>query len=165
MQLLDKTPRLSARAAAAVLVLSVVILLATCAVGYNFALAAGPEDSQTSGASQPNLSGVWTGQIKERGPDGAIKGRSSLYLRIQQSGEQIIGIIGDTEQTTSSMENVALSGNHLKFSAKAPGGPKGPVTWAVELDVNGDVMEGQGRAFRSADNHGWGGEIKLSRNK
>jgi len=63
------------------------------------------------------------------------------------------------------VENVILSGSHLKFSAGAPEGPKGPVLWTLELDVKGDAMEGTGHAFRGTDSHSWDVEIKLTRNK
>ncbi|PYX94705.1 MAG: hypothetical protein DMG67_00905 [Acidobacteria bacterium] len=164
MQLLDKTPRLSARAAGAVFAFSFLLLFATCVVGYSFALTPGQDASQSSAAGQPNLSGVWTGRLEEKLPDGRV-GHGSLYLRLQQSGDQITGIVGDTQTTTSPVENVILSGSHLKFSAGAPGGPKGPVLWTLELNVKGDAMEGTGRAFRGTDNHSWDVEIKLTRNK
>lgn len=163
MQLLDRTPRLNARAAGAVFAFSTLILFATCLAGYNFALAAGPEDAPGFVSSQ-DISGVWLGQLSENLPDGRV-GHGSLYLRLQQSPAQVTGVAGDREATASPIENVVLSGKHLTFSVTAPGGSKGTVLWTVELDANGDVMEGKGHAFRSSDNHTWDVEIKLARNK
>jgi hypothetical protein len=166
MQLLDKKPRLKPRIATAVLAVSILTISATCVVGYAFALAPSPQHPG-SAAAPLDLSGVWTGNITERGSDGAIKGHSSLFLRIQQRGEEITGQIGDTEAHASPLEHVVRSGNHLSFSTTIPGDPtvpKGPIVWTAELDVKGDSLEGWGHAFRSSDNHSWGGQIKLTRN-
>lgn len=161
MQLVDRKPRLKPRAATAVLVVSILAVCATCVLGYNLALAAGPQGSH-SAAGQPDLSGVWIGDITERGSDGARKGHSSLFLRIQQRGDEITGQIGDTEAHTTPLEHVVLSWNHLSFSATTFGDR--PIVWTLELDVKGDSLEGWGHAFRSSDNHSWGGQIKLTRN-
>lgn len=161
MQLLDRKPRLKPRAATAVLAVSFLTVSATCVLGYNFALAAGPQGSRST-AGQSDLSGVWTGDITERGSDGATKGHSSLCLRIQQRGNEITGQIGDKEPPTTPLEHVVLSWNHLSFSATTSGDR--PIVWTLELDVKGDSLEGWGHAFRSSDNHSWGGQIKLMRN-
>ncbi|HZR28199.1 MAG TPA: M56 family metallopeptidase [Terriglobales bacterium] len=164
MQLIDKTPRLTARAAAGVLTVSIVILLATCAVGYNFALAAGREDAASSATGQPNVSGIWAGQLSEKLPDGRV-GHGTLYLHLEQNGDKVTGVGGDTEAHATPMQNIILNGNHMKFTATATGGPKGSVNWTVDLDIKGDVMEGRGHAFRSADNHSWDVDIRLARSK
>lgn len=161
MQLLDKTPRLGAQRAAVMLAFGLLLLFATCVVGYSSALT--PEHNASP--AQTNLNGVWTGGIEERTPEGVVKGRSSLYLRLQEDAGKLSGVVGDTEAAASPVENAALQGSHLKFSAVAAGGPKGSVTWTLDLDVKGDEMSGKGHAFRAADKHSWDADVRLSRNK
>lgn len=163
MQLLHRTPRLVACAAGSIFAPSVLILFATCLTGYPCALAAQREDAPNFASSQ-GMSGVWDGQLSEKMADGRV-GHSSLYLRLQQSGGQLSGVAGDSAATASPIENVVLSGKHLKFSMTTPQGPEGRVLWRIELDVHGDAMEGKGRALRSSDNHAWDVDILLARNK
>jgi hypothetical protein len=163
MQLLDQRPRLNPRAAAALLTLSIVVLFAACVVSYSFAFA--PGDNASQGAAAPaDVSGVWSGKLSEKLPDGRI-GHGDLCLRLEQKGDKVTGVACNTEAHPEPLKEVVLTGNHLKFLATANGGPKGSVLWTVDLGVKGDVMEGKGHAFRSADNHSWDVEIRLERSK
>ena len=156
MQFLNRTPHPNTRET--VFALSILIFFTTCLIGYNSAHAAGREDAPGP-ASSLDISGVWLGQLSEKMPDGRV-GHGSLYLRLQQEGDHISGVAGASRATASPIENVVLSGKHLKFSLTTPG-----VLHRMELDANGDAMEGKGHAFRSSDNHAWDFEIKLARNK
>jgi len=159
MQLLDQRPRLSARAADAAFAFTVVLLFVTCVASYNFALTPGDSGSQSSPAGRPNVSGVWTGNVSEKLPDGRI-GHGALELHLEQNGDRVTG-----EANSEPIENVVLRGNHLKFSTYATGGPKGRILWTLDLEVKGDVIQGKAHAFRSADNHSWDVDVNLEKNK
>lgn len=163
MQLFERRPRLSVRDAIATFALGTLIFLATDLPGYDSALAAERENAPGF-ASSRDLSGVWRGELSENMPDGTV-GHGSLYLRLRQSGDQMSGVAGDSEATLSPVENLVLSGNHLQFSVTTAGDPESRVLLKVELDVNGDAMEGKGHALRRSDNHAWNVEIKLARSK
>jgi len=119
MRLLCRTPRLNARPAQSVFVLSMLIFFAVCATGHNSALAVQREFAPDS-ASTRDISGVWIGQLSERLADGRV-GHGTLYLRLQQSGAQISGVAGDRKKTTLSIEDVVLSGKHLNFLVTSSG--------------------------------------------
>lgn len=163
MRLLDKTTRLNARAGEAALALTILLVLGTCLIGYTFALGAQREGAPGAGTSA-DISGVWVGQLSEKMADGRI-GHGSLYLRLRQDGTHISGVAGDTEASASSIENPELNGKQLKLSVGTPRGPQGGVRLKLELEANGDAMEGKGHFFRSTDNHAWDVEIKLARRK
>jgi beta-lactamase regulating signal transducer with metallopeptidase domain len=164
MQLLDKRARLNARAAAAVFALSVFLLFATCLVGYSFALTPGDSSSQSEGG-RVNVSGVWHGTLSEKLPDGRV-GHGTVCLRLEQNGDKVTGIGCDTEANANTeLKEGTLNGNHLRFLATATGAPKGSILWTIEVNVKGDIMEGKGHAFRSADNHSWDVDIRFERGK
>lgn len=157
MQFLEDTAHLKARATAAVFVLGLLIALAVVVTAK--------AGSTSAATGQPNIGGVWSGKLVERDADGNPKSHSTLYLRLDQSSNAIKGVIGENEASASPIDGVVLTGNHLRFTAHAAGGPKGPVTWVLDLDVaaQGDEMTGHGHAFRKADNHSWDAEARFSR--
>lgn len=119
--------------------------------------------STDKGSGQPTITGVWSGELVQKDASGNPASSGDLYLRLEQSANGIKGVIGENEATASPIEDATLAGNHLKFTAQAPGGPKGPVTWVLDLDVQGNEMTGHGHAFRKGDNHSWNAEAKFSR--
>jgi hypothetical protein len=163
MQLPVKRPRLNARAAQAIFALSIFVFFASWLGGDRFAVAAASQDTPGAANSQ-DIGGVWIGQLSEKMADGRV-GHGSLYVRLRQKGADISGVAGDSAASASPIENAVLSGKHLKFSVTTPGSPQGGVQLKVELDANGDAMEGKGHALRNSDNHTWDVEIKLARNK
>jgi hypothetical protein len=159
MQFLDNAPYRNTK----IFLFSLVMLLALGVFGFSLAVA---KSSSTNAATgQASINGVWAGEIIERDTDGNPKSHGTLYLRLEQSGNGIKGVIGENEASASPIESAALVGNHLKFSAQAPGGPKGPVTWILDLNIQGDEMTGKGHAFRKADNHSWDADARFLRQK
>lgn len=158
MQFLNKNiSQLKGRTVAAVLVWGLVVFVALGVAG---------KAGSTNAASDPaKINGVWNGELVERDADGNSKSHVDLYLRLEQTGNVIKGVIGEDEASASAINDAVMSGNHLKFSAQAPGGPKGPVTWVLDLDVaaHGNEMTGHGHAVRKADNHWWEAEARFSR--
>ena len=163
MQRLDKKLSLNAGTTKTAYVLVLVIVFACCAMGYGFVLAAGRQDAPSNADSQ-NVGGVWLGQLSEKMADGRV-GHGSLYMRLRQSGDRVSGVAGDSEKSASPIADAALSGNHLEFSVTTAGGAQGGVLLKIELDANGDTMEGKGHALRSGDDHAWDVVIKVERKK
>jgi len=151
----DKTSQLTRRTVAALFVCGVLVFVA--------AGAASKVGATNAASDQAKIDGVWTGELVQKDADGNPTSHGDLYLRLEQSGNGIKGVIGENEASASAISDAVLSGNHLKFSAQAPGGPKGPVTWVLDLDVRGNKMTGHGHAFRKTDDHSWNAEAKFSR--
>ncbi|HEX7962690.1 MAG TPA: hypothetical protein VF493_22465 [Terriglobales bacterium] len=158
MQFLDKsTSQLKRQTVATIFV---------CGVFMSLALGITGKAASTNAATdQAKINGIWSGELVEKDPDGNPKSHGYLYLRLEQGGDGIRGVIGENEATATPISDAVLSGNHLRFVTEAPGGPKGPVKWVLDLDVTaqGDEMTGRGHAFRKADNHAWDAEAKFSR--
>jgi hypothetical protein len=158
-RLMDRSPRLGTKQTHILFGAAICTLLIACLAVTNFALAS------PSGSTSGSITGVWTGKLTDRNPrvEGATVGHSQAYLKLEQKGSQITGVIGADAEHNAPIENAALQGDHLRFQTTMQHGDE--IThWTADMVVNGDQMSGTGRALRS-DQHSWEVEINLTRQK
>jgi beta-lactamase regulating signal transducer with metallopeptidase domain len=158
-RLMDRSPRLGTKQTHILFGAAICTLLIACLAVTNFALAS------PSGSTSGSITGVWTGKLTDRNPrvEGATVGHSQAYLKLEQRGSQITGVIGADAEHNAPIEKAALQGDHLRFQTTMQHGDE--IThWTADMVVNGDQMSGTGRALRS-DQHSWEVEINLTRQK
>src|ERR1700694_2471788 len=115
-------------------------------------------------AASANVAGTWTGHMKEKLGGGKV-GTTSVYLQLQQTGDQITGNAGPDSSHMQNIKEAKIDGDHLRFSAAAHDPQANNTTeWTFDLKQTGNQMEGTGTAIRS-DHHTWSVQVTLSREK
>jgi hypothetical protein len=107
------------------------------------------------------LTGTWTGSMGEKRDDGSYVQQETAYLQLQQQDNQITGSVGPSSSETHAIDNASFSEDELKFSMHYLDPNSETVTWAFDLQVHGDSMEGTGTGKRGANS--WTVAMRLSR--
>ena len=115
------------------------------------------------GFSSSNVTGTWTGQIKEAGQDQS----SPAYIQLQQEKDKITGVTGPSRKINFPIKNALLLEDHLTFSVHSVSAedPNEGADWTFDLKVSGDTMEGTAHAVSASDNHSWDMTLKVNREK
>jgi hypothetical protein len=111
-----------------------------------------------------SVAGVWTGQFTDRNADGRGTGKvghTPIYLKLEQSGARLTGVIGPDPSAAFPIQSAELKGSRLHLTTISKQGDVS-VNWSLDLTINGNEMSGTGHALRN-DNHGWNVEVNLSR--
>lgn len=115
------------------------------------------------GLSSPNVSGTWTGEIKEAGQTES----SPAYIQLQQEKDRITGVTGPSKNINFPIKHALLLEDHLTFSVHSvnPNDPSGEAEWTFDLKIAGDTMEGTAHAVATSDKHSWDMTLKVNREK
>src|SRR5215471_13811378 len=115
------------------------------------------------GFSTTNVSGTWTGEIKEVGSTES----SPAYIQLQQEKGKITGVTGPSKDVNFPIKNAILLEDQLSFSVHSINreDPKEGADWIFDLKVTGDTMEGTAHAVNTSDNHSWDMALKVARQK
>jgi hypothetical protein len=111
-------------------------------------------------APPQNLSGIWTGNIEQKGYDGKLEYHGPAYIELQQTEQKITGAVGPDAGHSHSIENASFAAGRLRFETHYKDGDE-TVTWTFTLNVNGNSMEGTATGARGSDS--WTMDIKVSR--
>ena len=113
--------------------------------------------------STTNVTGTWTGEIKEVGTTES----SPDYIQLDQEKDKITGVTGPSKNVNFPIKNAILLEDHLSFSAHSVNGEDANqgADWTFDLKVTGDTMEGTAHAVNTSDNHSWDMTLKVSRQK
>jgi len=113
--------------------------------------------------TSPNVTGTWTGEIKEVG----VTETSPAYLELHQEKDKIIGVTGPSKNVNFPIKHALLVDDNLTFSVHSVNreDPKEGADWTFDLKITGDTMEGTAHAVNTSDNHAWDMTLKLSREK
>lgn len=114
-------------------------------------------------SSPTNVTGTWTGEIKEAGQTES----SPAYIQLQQVKDKITGVTGPSKTMNFPIKNALLLEDHLIFSVHSvnPNNPSGESEWTFDLKVAGDTMEGTAHAVNASDKHSWDMTLKVNREK
>ena len=110
--------------------------------------------------SAGNLTGVWTGEMK----DAEGGGTGGAYLQLTQDGARITGLTGASKDHSWPIRNSTYADDHLIFHVTSNDPEsKENSDWTFDLKVDGDSMTGTAEG-RQQD-RSWKAELHLTRQK
>jgi hypothetical protein len=106
-----------------------------------------------------NLTGTWTGEIKDTEGGGA-----GAYLQLTQEGAHINGVTGASKEHSWPIKNAIFANDQLTFTATSTDPESGAQSkWIFDLKVDGDRMTGTAEGSR--EGHSWKLNVALTRQK
>ena len=106
-----------------------------------------------------NLTGTWTGEMKD-----AEGGGAGAYLQLTHEGARITGATGASKAHAWPIKNAIYANDHLTFAVTSTDPESGAQSnWIFDLKVDGDHMTGTGEGSR--EGHSWKVDVTLTRQK
>ena len=107
-----------------------------------------------------NLTGVWTGEMK----DAEGGGIGNAYLQLTQDGTQIIGSTGASKDHSWPIKNAMVADDHLTFDVTSTDPESNEKSeWSFDLKVEGDHMTGTAEGRQ--EDRTWKAALQLTRQK
>ncbi len=89
-----------------------------------------------------DVTGKWVGTSAKTDPAGKTH-REAIYLRLQQSGNTLTGVIGSQGAQEFEISQGKIDGSEVSFVVQ----PQGSEPWSFRLTVTGDSMVGENIAM------------------
>ena len=110
--------------------------------------------------STNNLTGVWTGEMK----DAEGGGSGGAYLQLTQDGAHITGLTGASKDHSWPIKDAIYADNRLTFHVTSTDPEnKEKSEWTFDLKVDGDHMTGSAEGRQ--EDRSWKAELQLTRQK
>jgi len=87
-------------------------------------------------ACAANLSGVWTGTVEFRGPDG-VQHKEPLFLSLKWDGTVLTGVSGPNARENGPIRNGQVRENQITFEQTSPSGATG--SFRLKVEENGRI--------------------------
>ena len=92
------------------------------------------------------LTGKWSGDFAELGPDGAVAKNSSAYMVLTVAGSTVTGTAGPDEEHQSEISSGRIEGTKVTFDLK-----RGPGTLKFNLIFDGSTLKGTAMTERDGE--------------
>lgn len=113
-------------------------------------------------AAAADVTGKWTGKVEFKTPDGNTDTGSALVV-MKQSGDEITGTAGESDEHMAAIENGKIAGNKVTFQVTV--GDENKRVFKITMNlVSDDKLEGDIEG-ESADGEKRAGKISLTREK